>query len=362
MNVAWSVLAGCALLTVRATVASSQQANTAGSTKIVQAEFAVPDAPALKMLDVDASTILRPATVKALTASLASSSGDISFIPKAFALEFSPGLLKDGEHLSVDDYTNRQFWYRTRISFATKRGDGASARTHIASAARFSLQDKSDLRTNADYTKALLALTDFKADSMVAVAELKAAEHVPVGTPLTSAQQARINSVIAAMKLTSKALVEAVKHAKEEAEWNADVADAAFGIRASSPDSTGKATRFDGVAGWLTKGWGIAPNVQLLIGGRGAYERQPSDTATKNDLQGSGDGVVRLYFGSNSYKVMAEAQGTGGKMLPKWLLNAGGELHLSTIIWINASVGWKSEGSTGKFVSSFKVNFNPPGA
>jgi hypothetical protein len=355
-------LAASAALLVLATNAAAQDNKTAGSAKFTKADYAVPDAPALKMLDVDASKILRPTSVKSLTASLASATDYVSFIPKAFAVEFSPGLLIDGENLSASDYEKRSNWYRTRFSLATKRGDGASSRTNIAAALRFTLQDKSDLRTDPEYIKNLLVLTDFKADSMVAVAQIKAAERIPVGQAPTEAQQMKITAAVAALKLDSKPLIQALKHAKEEEHWNDDVADMAFGVRGSSPDSTGKSTRFDGVAGWLTKGWGFRPNFQLLFGARGAYERLLSDTATKNDLQGSGDGIVQLYMGSNQYKVLAEAQATGGQMIPKWLLNAGGEMHLSELIWINASAGYNWEGSKGKFVSSFKVNFNPPGS
>ena len=52
------------------------------------------------------------------------------------------------ERLTLQTYQDNTLWYRTRVSFASKRGDGAGARTHVAAGLRLSLEDQADLRLN----------------------------------------------------------------------------------------------------------------------------------------------------------------------------------------------------------------------
>ena len=358
---------GALLLTLVGTRLEAQSANTVGSAKMLQGDYAVPDAPALKMLEVDESTILRPASVKALTSALSSATGGFSFIPRALGVELSPGLLLNGEHLTITQYRQNPLWYRTRFSIAAKR-DSASARSQIALGIRLGLEDQSDLRTNAEFEKAILALTDWKVDSMQLATRKRAAAGVPVNVlNPTKEQQAIIDQAekdaAAELAQRAKGLRDAVKRARENALWNANVFDLALAVRSSSSDSPGQHARFDGVAEWATKGWALGRTAQLLIGARGAYERDADNLAT-SDLRGAGDAAVRLYAGSNEYKLLAEAQGTGrSSAVPRWLANIGGELQVADVMWLQASAGWKADGalSKGKYVSSFKFKFNPPG-
>jgi hypothetical protein len=134
-------------------------------------------------------------------------------------------------------------------------------------------------------------------------------------------------------------------------------------VVSSSADSTGRGPRLDGVAGWLTKGWGFLPHAQLLLGARGAYERDSVDAPVATDLRAVGDAVVRLYAGSNAYKVYGEAQATArASSGPGWLGNLGGELQLSDMLWLTASAGWQARGSLGggRIVSAFKLKLTPP--
>ncbi len=340
--------------------------NTAGTAKILQGDFAVPDAPALKMLDLTESRLLRPATAKALGAQLASATGDASFIPRAFAIEFSPGLLLRGQTLSIQDYQQHPTLYRLRVSVASKRGDGAAGRSQVAVAIRAGLQDNSDLRTNKKYVNAILALTDWKRDSMLLSRQAQIAAGIPVTTTPTANQQASIDRTVTAelakRSESAAVLIAAVKSVAEDVEWNASVFDVALGVVSSSADSTVSGPRFDAVAGWVTKGWAIAPHAQLMIGGRGAYERDVTDTSNVN-LRATGDAILRLYLGNNAYKFLAEAQGTGrAEGQPKWLASAGGEFQISKLVWITGTAGFQAVGALGKgkLVSAFKVKFNPP--
>lgn len=357
--VAWLALCGNA---IQAQVIIDR--TTAGTAKLAQGDFAVPDPPALKLLDLDDAKLLRPVSVRALTTQLASASGSAAFIPRAFAVEFSPLMLMNGEHLSLEDYTRKKLWYRLRASLATKRGEGAKARTQVAAGLRIALQDDSDLRTNARYIEQLLRLTDWKRDSMELFQKAQIALEIPVTREPTEAERKQINVEVqrglAAFPAKSKALTDSVKQIAEEAQWNANAFDLALGAVGSSADSTGGGSRFDGVSGWATKGWRLGGSAQLLLGARGAYERDIKDTLN-TDLRPTGDGILRLYAGSNSYKVLIDAQVTGREAsAPKWLASGGGELQLSDLVWITATLGWEHFSGDGKFVSSFKFKLNAP--
>lgn len=363
-----ALLAAAALAGPLAPAAGAQSTASPATARLLQGDYAVPDAPALRLLDLDESTLLRPATTRALAAQLASASGDLSFLPRAFGVEFSPGLLVDGERLTIDAYVRRKLWYRTRLSVAARRGEGAAARSQVAAAVRLGLQDASDLRTNANFTRAILALTDWKRDSLRLVETTRLALGVPVTDAPTPAQQQQVDREVG-QQLGNRAaqtreLVAAVKRAREDALWNADVFDLALGVRSSSADSTGGRARFDGVSGWLTKGWGFAPRAQLLVGGRGAYERDPSADTIGAGLRGVGDATARLYVGGNRYKVLAELQATGrASAAPRWLGNVGGELQLAPILWASVSAGWRAAGALdrGRVVSAVTFKFNPSG-
>jgi hypothetical protein len=362
-------LVSIAALSLFGSQATAQLKTTdAGTAKLLQADFAVPDAPALAMLDADASKLLRPVTVRELTAGLSSASGDFSFIPRAFAVEFAPFMLRNGERLSLAEYRKKPWLYRTRLSFATKRDTGAVARSQLATAFRMVFQDKSDLRTNTEVSATLLELTSWQLDSATEVKDRWVKAGIPRGGPLPGAaaairtKAANIEKAVAEEHAAAKKpLVEAAKKAQENAKWNAAVFDAAIGFRGSAADSTGGGPQFDGLGAWLTKGWAVCTSCQLLIGGRVSHERNLADT-TSTDLEGAGDLAVRFYLGSNNYKALTELQATGrAGARPGWLAKVGGELHLSATLWVEASLGFQAQGKLkdGKVQNSFKVKFAP---
>ena len=138
------------------------------------------------------------------------------------------------------------------------------------------------------------------------------------------------------------------------------MADVAVAFRGSAADSVGRQARFDGVAGWATKGVKLGDISQLLVGFRGAYER---DTTAKAALRGTGDVVARLYVGSNTYKVSFEGQGTGrASSQPKWLFRVGGEFEAAKTIWVEFGAGWQATGRLdgGTLTHSVTFHLAPP--
>ena len=365
------VLMGCAAVAAAlfSTTARGQQSakSDAGTAKLLQADYAVPDAPALKMLGMEDSKLLRPSSVRALTAGLSNASGAASYIPSAFAVEFAPFMLRRGEVLSLDAYQKRPWLYRLRTSIAASRDSSGGNRSRVAAAVRFSLNDASDLRQNERVIASILTLTRWERDSALVVRARWTAEGIPFTGPTNAADSARAAKIVATLALeqrrSSKALVESAKRAIEESRWNASVFDIAIGVSGSTADSAARGAQVDGVSGWLTKGWAVGEGRQLLLGTRGAYERDLKDS-TASDLAGTADLVLRLYLGSNQYKALGELQSTArAETKPRWLANFGGEFKLTSALWVTATVGYEATGgfSNGRMVSNWKFKFTPPG-
>jgi hypothetical protein len=354
-----------AIACVLSTSATLAQSPAGAIAKTLQADYAVPDAPALTMLGVDPSKLLRPASVEQLTSNFATASGNFSFIPTAFAAEASPAMLIHGERLRLDQYQAHPFWYRTRVSIAAAR-DSLTKRSQVAGAIRLSLQDKSDLRTNKGFERAIDRLTYLRVDSARFVHDSLSERQIPRIPSLRSpAQQATADSIERAIsaRLHDGAVdqfasaIAAVKRAKEDAQWNADVFDVAVGVKGSSVDSTGKGPGVDGYSAWATKGWAVGELTQLLVGIGGSYERDSTRT-----MRGVGDAVARFYVGSNRAKALMEGQATGrASVVPAWLLRAGAELEVGQSFWVILSAGWQAAGSApGRFTHSIKFSVTPP--
>jgi len=361
-----AVIVRVALAVLAATPAMAQGSAGAAKAKELQGDYAVPDAPALLMLTIDGSKLLRPSSARELATNLANSTKDFSFIPTLFAVEFSPMMLLKGNRLTISEYQRDPSMYRARVSLAAKR-DSSSKRSLVAAAFRMSFDDKSDLRTNPDYLKAIDRLTSLRVD----IARMRTTARIsarlkPVG-PYTAEEQVRVDSIEKTLNVDAEQLrlgkaVEAAmadtKRAIESALWNAEVFDFAVGIKGSSADSTGKDSRFDGVAGWLTRGIAIGYNGQILLGARGAYQRD----STEKDMSGVGDAVLRLYVGDNTYKVSGEASATGkASSLPKYAAKIGGEYQAGGALWVEYAFGWSATGSSsGGFTHSVKFHLTPP--
>ncbi|MEO8575774.1 MAG: hypothetical protein ABI556_03700 [Gemmatimonadales bacterium] len=352
--------------TLFAVVPAHAQKRVDFDAKTIQGDFAVPEAPALLMLGVATSKLLRPMSVQELTSNLASASDGFSILPKAFGVEFSPAMLRRGARLSIGEYQQNPMLYRARLSFAGNR-DSAGKRSQLALGLRISLSDKSDLRTNNEVLTAFDSVTSIRVDSMRAHALALAANHLPLFGPYTPTQKKLVDSVAKyvadslhdALKDRLPRAIAELKRAKESALWNADVLDVAFGLKASAKDSVAHKSRYDGAAAWLTKGWRLGDASQFLFGVRNAYERIEDD----NRMGYNGDVVTRFYMGSNTAKVSAEAQATGRDgAKPVWGFRIGGEFETGRSIWIDYAAGWSAKGSLrdGTLTHTVKFNLAPP--
>ncbi len=294
-------------------------------------DFAIPEAPALSLLQVSRNSILRPGTVRefaALASDLVSNDGKVT-VPEELGFEASPAMLIAGRGLSLTAYQQKPWLYRLRLSAAVKRS-GRSL-TSLAAGLRVPILDQSDLRTNAEY---LDDATDLATRINAIFSEQNRESPPAPGTEL------RVEDLTPARRARLEELKEELKARVEERAWNADILDVAAGILASSPDTTGTDLEMTQLAGWLTFGKGFGNWGQFLLGARGSRVR---DSVT-GDFGISGSVGTRLYAGVNRYKVFLEAERRWEEGDDQTLLGGGGEARLITGGWVQFSSGLNWEG------------------
>jgi hypothetical protein len=304
-------------------------------------DFAIPDAPAFKLLEVDQSAILRPQTVRDLVVAFDGfrGNGNAFVVPKQFGVEVSPGLVIGSGRLQLTDYAARKYLYATRLSGATSR-DTAN-RGQLAAGIRFSIVDEQDIRSKGGggTDPVVTAFTESIRD--VYVAARRRAGPPPAPIILTDGERVQVEAVS-----------DSIKQYWAEKYWNASSLELAVGTRAGTRDSLGHDPRVDEAAGWVTYANGLQGWGQLLVGAKLGAARDTGGT-----LRAANTLAARLYVGSNALKAFAEGQqALTSNTTAQWLLNSGVEFRLPSIGWLNASAGYASSpsGGKGRVISSFK--------
>lgn len=385
-----AILVACVFVTTR--VASAQSTSDtaandkAGAPYQLQLNLAVPETPAAKMLEVDGSSVLRPATLQQLVAGasdFSSSSGGLQF-PKSYAVEVAPFFLSKGRYLSIREYQANPALYRFRVSAAANRGDGAQAPVRMALAVRFTLVDDADPRFDRRLTAA--------GDSLgVGVSRICARESdlsPPTGEPHVIAscadpreRQAEINKQLAAALVTDRNNVPRLRqdsamfasHVKEvqkeldtlnkqytdtiqkytdiikpdwaDQNWNASGFDVALGTSARTKDSVGRDPKLSSVNAWAGYAIKLRQWGQFVTGLQLARSR---DSVT-NAMVGSGSFGAQLLVGGNKFKGYLQAEGTaqkGGVAIGARSV-AGVELALISGVWANLAAGYERDARTG---------------
>jgi hypothetical protein len=332
------------------------QAGTSNSpfTKDYKVDFAIPDAPAFKLLEVNQSAILRPQTVKALAVAVSGFRGQNNtfVVPREFAVEASPALLIGGRLLPVATYNQKKALYATRVSGATRRD--SAGRSQLALGLRYSLVDEQDLRTDTAFVsdQQVTPLTRRMVD-VYRAARRRIGPLDDQGNPLpivlNEEEQKQIDSLNTEIKRIFAARY-----------WNAKSAEVAFGARASTLDSLARDPKFDELAAWATYAHPLAKMGQLLLGVKLGSARD-----TTNAWERSNAIAGRLYIGSNEAKLFGEAQQaiSPGRVTADWLLNGGVEFRIPRVGWITASGGVESgrDGSRPRALTAFAFKSEIPG-
>jgi len=332
-------------------------------------DYAVPDMPAFAILGSEPTTVLRPTSAREVGVAIANFLSNGQVLPKAFAAEFAPYMLLANKSLS--DYQRKLCCYRTRLSIGTRANDNGG--TEIGLGLRFTLWDKSDLRTDAEFQKRVIrAVRAEKAirdeydrmytsrglkkdpdsfqrilDAAVEIALDSSERRVSllgiVDAKHDSASVATVNRVISADREMAK-----------DTKWNEGILEVGVAIMASSPDSTAKRLNTDRYALWLSGALPMVGNSGQAIG---SLKASASRDAGDRRWGSEGSLSVRFYAGKNSHKGYLGFDGSiGTRMHAVFNVNLGGELNLANGLWIDFSVGLvKPSNADAKISSSLNV-------
>jgi hypothetical protein len=314
-------------------------------------DFAVPDAPAFKLLEVSQSAILRPQTASELSFALSGFRGanNAFVLPQELGVEISPALIAGGERLTLQRFNAQKWLYRTRLSAATRR-DSTGAST-LAAGLRFTLVDEQDLRTDENfaadeqvtpYTARILAVYQAAGDRRTREERLAEAPIEP-----NEAERAQIDSLRAQIKELWK-----------ERYWNANSFEFALGVRALTADSLGRDPEVDEVAVWTTYARRLNDWGQVLFGARLSSARDSTGERRQSTAL-----AARLYAGSNAIKLFVEVQQTMREgATASWLTNGGIEVKAGPLGWIDASAGLESAvaGAGARALMALKIKLGLP--
>ncbi len=315
-----------------------------------RADYAVPDAPALTLLELDEGDLLRPSTVRELAVTLAdfTGSGGALQLPKAAAVEFSPGLLFFGRRLKLKQYQDHAAWYRLRVSAASRRQEGNGSPTSLAVALRTSLKDGADLRdkrTNPAFFEQIGRIIA-RAHSIDAEAEDAAEARGGINEPVvySPGQQRELNELTSKFKELNASVADTA--------WNRATFDVAVGLRADAADSIGTDLSVQQLAAWLTYASAVGNWAQWIVGAKMASDR---DSVTRK-FEVAGSAVTRLYAGTNTQKVYLDLQASKrADEDTEFVLSGGAEINVTSGMWVNLSAGsqWNGGVSDGRFRARF---------
>lgn len=329
----------------------------------IRMNYAIPDAPAFKILNTQPDNIMRPSTTQELAVSMADPFLGQK-LPSAFALEFSPYLTIGGSSLTLKDYQTSavtRILYHTRVSIASQRSTVTNATTVLAFGLRFTLYDDSDLRLDTTYINKLYDLNDLLV-SKVSGIRGHFRPPSPIFVEMSQEQKDSIESLVqdslsvAARTIDSKIAAEREQVIKGN--WNKTIVEAGLAIAGASADSTslsgivGKRAEFWLVAAGAIDRWG-----QWVLGLNTALGRRDNGRLSRVD----GSLSSRLYVGENAYKgfIQFESEIVDGTL--QNLVQLGGELRLYEIVWADFSAGFmKMASNKPTFTSNFNIRFATP--
>ena len=347
---------GFALLAITALSSEGRaqvpDSNLARSFKL---DFAIPDAPAFELLEVDPSSVLRPTTVRELGLAVSDFVGDGTAltIPKALALEVSPALLIGGDKLSVDEYRARPWLYRFRISGATRLAEEGERPAALALGLRGSLTDRADLRTlpNAVWRESLTKTAGFIRKAREVYQDSLVAAGVDHEAAAALADRIEFPELWAQLEKRRSAIQDSL--------WNAFAVDLAVGIAADGTDASGNDLRVDRYGVWVSLAAPVTRSGQLLVG---LWEGAERDSITA-DMRFAGRANARFYLGRNFAKIFLEGQARlMDERSPVLLLNSGGEFRPPFGGWARLSAGIEFDHNSGadNLVTNFAYKFGFP--
>ncbi len=319
--------------------------------------YAVPEAPAFKILDVTPSNLLRPTSTRKLAFAVGNyylNNG--AAIPQNLTVEFSPMLFNP--NVNLKNYAANRFWYTSALSIGTKVNEDKSYAVSVG--LKFKLIDHADLRNdkllNAFISKMLSPITIQFTKAVEQYARDNNMNFVDVNAIIADTASAKYEATMKGIREIMDEHVDiskisAFREKIKKDNWNKMVWDLGFASVFNSKDSLIKnLSAASKLGGWSTLGLPVfGKNGQLLLGVNG----QLKDSGTNKLNVGLVGLGTRLYYGSNDTKGFLEAEfNAQTHQLPYYRLSIGIEGTFLDGLWINFGLGVKKE--AGK-----KAEFNP---
>ncbi|MBC8088581.1 MAG: hypothetical protein H7Z40_15050 [Phycisphaerae bacterium] len=321
--------------------------------------YAIPASPAFKLVSVNETAILRPASFQQLTTALSNFTDKKQAfqLPREWGIEVAPVFMAKGRHLSASDYQQHPTLYRFRISAAVKRSESNGV-NDVALGFRFSPVDKSDPRSNPDYVSGITAL--LTRVNQICVARV-------TGPDGSRNPELRPNATVGPVGavcdndpaiVTLNKQIKAFKDAWADSSWNKSQVQFAFAAHAHASDSLGRDPEFASAVGWFSAAksigtWGQFTGGLNVTAKRDTLDRQNRTTAT---------GGVGFYTGSSKYKAFFESEIARDDTVTVGSAKLGAEFFLTEQFWGHLTVGWQSTGTDdkGRLVTRLTLSTNFP--
>lgn len=329
----------------------------------IRMNFAVPDAPAFKLLHAQPDNLMRPGTTQELAVSLAEPIFN-NKLPSGFAVELSPYLLIGGSSLTLKSYQEsalQRILYHTRVSVASLRSAATGDTTTLAIGVRFTLLDESDLRLNSDYINAIYSYNDSITQLISRIRD----QYRGAGPEFQLKPQAEQDSIMRivnnAIAVATRELDNAITSERERAkldDWNKPIVEVGLALAGESADSIGArgivATK---AALWFVGAGNLSSWGQWVIGLNAAVRR--NGLAELSIVDGAFS--TRVYAGENVHKgyLQFESQINDGNL--ENLVQLGGETRMYEMLWLDFSVGIrKATMEQAVFTSNVNVRLGTP--
>lgn len=301
--------------------------------------YAIPASPAFKLVSVNETAILRPASFQQLTTAFSqfTDKKQAFQLPRELGIEVAPVFMARGRQLGASEYQMHPMLYRFRVSAAVKRSESNGV-SDIAVGFRFSPLDNSDPRFSQDY---ITGITTLLTDVNRKCAQLVAGEGPPTNRTMGPVGAVCDNDA-GIVRLNKQ--IKAFKDAWADSSWNKSQVQFAFAAHAHSSDSLGRDPEFASAVGWFSAAKSLGTWGQFISGLNVTAKRDTLDNQTRT----TGTGGVGFYTGSSKYKAFFESEIAREESRTVGRAKLGTEFFLTDQFWGHLTVGWQSTDARDK--------------
>jgi hypothetical protein len=324
-------------------------------------DYSVPESPAFSLLGNNPDNILKPTSVRSIVLNIGNyylTSG--MTIPKNIAVEISPLLLNS--KTSLNDYNKNKFLYRTRLSIGTNMLNKGGY--EIAEGLRFTLIDKTDLRSDTEHIYALYDKCENISAILTKVKIEYSREHpekypTPVDVTIAynkdKAFKKEIDDIVNSKIENSKDSINGFPQIKKQELWNAIIWEVGIAAMQNSTDSLINHSSFSKTGLWTTYGTHLSKNDQLLFGGKFGM-------VDSNSIRYGNVAIgTRYYYGSNELRGFIQGEYKYEKNMSNITASLGCVFNITNGIWGQFTMNFIFDNKGDIFYSpGFNISFGTP--